>query len=243
MAQRPGDVLPAPPRLPGTNGRPLRHGAAFRLAGERSWPAPAAATATQTTRYLTARAAAWGRLHQQLASRAGGKTTMASGRLSRAPSSGCTWTACPATAARTAVAGSSCAGTSAAEVNRAWQAFLRRFDIEHMFRFFEQVLGGPGPSSGTRPPLTGGPGSSSPAMSSSASPGAWPPTSGCPGSSPARPAGYLCPVPPRVPQYPRRHSQIWPARRNPANPALAARRIEEPPPGHPPRRGKYRQAA
>ena len=36
---------------------------------------------------------------------------------------------------------SSHARTSAAEVNRAWQAFLRRFDIEHMFRFFKQVLG------------------------------------------------------------------------------------------------------
>ena len=63
--------FPAPPRLPGTNGRPLRHGAAFKLADERSWPAPAAATITETTRYGTARAAAWGRLHQQLASRAG----------------------------------------------------------------------------------------------------------------------------------------------------------------------------
>ena len=26
-------------------------------------------------------------------------------------------------------------------MDRAWQAFLRRFDIEHMFRFFKQVLG------------------------------------------------------------------------------------------------------
>jgi DDE superfamily endonuclease len=63
--------FPAPPRLPGTNGRPLRHGAALKLADERSWPVPAAATVTQTSRYGTARAAAWGRLHQRLASRAG----------------------------------------------------------------------------------------------------------------------------------------------------------------------------
>ena len=28
-----------------------------------------------------------------------------------------------------------------AAVDCAWQAFLRRFDIEHMFRFFKQVLG------------------------------------------------------------------------------------------------------
>jgi hypothetical protein len=26
-------------------------------------------------------------------------------------------------------------------VDRAWQAFLRRFDVEHTFRFFKQVLG------------------------------------------------------------------------------------------------------
>jgi len=36
---------------------------------------------------------------------------------------------------------SSRAGTSAGQVDRAWQAFLRRFDIEHTFRFLKQVLG------------------------------------------------------------------------------------------------------
>src|SRR5690242_3857173 len=63
--------FPAPPRQPGTNGRPIRHGAAFKLAVPATWPAPAAAACTQTTRYGTARAAAWARLHQQLATRAG----------------------------------------------------------------------------------------------------------------------------------------------------------------------------
>jgi DDE superfamily endonuclease len=134
--------FPAPPRLPGANGRPLRHGAAFKLADERSWPAPATATVTQSTRYGTAQAAAWGRLHQQLASRAGwedhhGELPVIEGALirlqvdrlpgDRSPEPLWLW--------------SSRARTSAAEVNRAWQAFLRRFDIEHMFRFFKQVLG------------------------------------------------------------------------------------------------------
>jgi len=63
--------FPAPARLPGANGRPVRHGAAFKFSGERSWPAPAVTAVTETTRYGTARAAAWGRLHQRLASRAG----------------------------------------------------------------------------------------------------------------------------------------------------------------------------
>ena len=134
--------FPAPPRVPGTNGRPLRHGAAFKLADQRSWAAPAAAAITETIRYGTARAMAWGRLHRQLAGRAGwedhdGELPIVEGTLirlavdrlpgDRNPEPLWLW--------------SSRAGTSAAEVDRAWQAFLRRFDIEHMFRFFKQALG------------------------------------------------------------------------------------------------------
>jgi hypothetical protein len=134
--------FPAPPRPPGTNGRPARHGGAFKLADQRSWPAAAVTTVTQTTRYGTARTAAWGRLHQQLAARAGwedhhGELPVIEGTVirlavdrlpgDRSPEPVWLW--------------SSRAGTFADEVNRAWQAFLRRFDIEHMFRFFKQVLG------------------------------------------------------------------------------------------------------
>ena len=36
---------------------------------------------------------------------------------------------------------SSRAGAAAAEVDRCWQAFLRRFDLEHTFRLFKQTLG------------------------------------------------------------------------------------------------------
>ena len=134
--------FPAPPRQPGTSGRPVRHGAALKLADPRTWPAPAVATITQTSRYGTARAAAWGRLHQQLAARAGwehhdGKLPVVEGTLirlhvdrlpgDRSPEPLWLW--------------SSRAGTRAGQVDRAWQAFLRRFDIEHTFRFFKQVLG------------------------------------------------------------------------------------------------------
>ncbi len=134
--------FPAPAREPGTNGRPVRHGAAFKLAGEQSWPAAVVSTVTETTRYGTARAMAWGRLHQRLASRAGwedhhGELPVIEGTLirlqvrhlpgDRSPEPLWLW--------------SSRARTSAAAVNRTWQAFLRRFDIEHMLRFFKQVLG------------------------------------------------------------------------------------------------------
>nr|WP_241961965.1 hypothetical protein [Rhodococcus opacus] len=32
-------------------------------------------------------------------------------------------------------------GVSADELDRLWQLFLRRFDLEHTFRFFKQTLG------------------------------------------------------------------------------------------------------
>jgi hypothetical protein len=134
--------FPAPPREPGANGRPSRHGAALRLADPAGWPPPAVTTATGTARYGTARASAWGRLHQRLTSRAGwenhhGELPVIEGTLirlqvdhlpgDRSPDPLWLW--------------ASRAGASAAEVDRTWQAFLRRFDIEHMFRFFKQVLG------------------------------------------------------------------------------------------------------
>jgi len=137
--------FPAPPRPArpaGTGGRPPRHGPALKLSGPQTWPAPAVTTVTETTRYGTAIAMAWGRLHQRLASRAGwehhhGELPVIEGTLirlqvdhlpgDRSPDPLWLWSAR--------------AGTSAADVNRTWQAFLRRFDIEHTFRFLKQVLG------------------------------------------------------------------------------------------------------
>jgi hypothetical protein len=49
--------LPVPPRAPGTNGRPARHGQEFVLADPATWPEPPVTTTTQTTRYGSA--AAW----------------------------------------------------------------------------------------------------------------------------------------------------------------------------------------
>ena len=72
---------------------------------------------------------------------------------------------------------------------RLWQAFLRRFDLEHTFRLFNRSSAGPPRNCVTRPPLTDGPGSSSPAMPSSGSPGRWRRTCACPGNGPPRPGG------------------------------------------------------
>jgi hypothetical protein len=134
--------FPAPPREPGANGRPPRHGCRLDLSEPLTWPDPAVATRTDTSRYGTATAMAWGPAHQQLARRAAwqdheGELPVVEGTLIRLQvdhlpgqrDADPVWL------------WSSRAGTGEEEVNRAWQAFLRRFDIEHMFRFLKQQLG------------------------------------------------------------------------------------------------------
>src|SRR5438477_4566137 len=46
--------LPAPPRQPGTRGRPRKHGGELALADPAAWPAPHVTTSTLTSRYGTA---------------------------------------------------------------------------------------------------------------------------------------------------------------------------------------------
>ena len=134
--------LPAPPRRPGTSGRPRKHGGELALADPATWPVPQVTTSTETTRYGTAVAAAWDRVHPRLTHRSAwldhdGPLPVIEGTLirlqvdhlpgDRAPKP--VWLWCSAT------------GAPPAEVDRLWQAFLRRFDLEHTFRLFKQVLG------------------------------------------------------------------------------------------------------
>jgi DDE superfamily endonuclease len=135
--------FPAPPgRRDGKPGRPPRHGNEFRLADPATWPGPAVTTLTQTARYGTAAASSWQRLHPKLERRSAwerhdGALPVMEGTLirlqvdhlpgDRDPKPVWLWSS------RTAV--------TAADVDRSWQAFLRRFDLEHTFRLFKQVLG------------------------------------------------------------------------------------------------------
>jgi DDE superfamily endonuclease len=59
-------LVPKPPRLPGAVGRPLKHGPQFALNTPATWPPPAHATTTDTTRYRAAAAASWDRVHPRL---------------------------------------------------------------------------------------------------------------------------------------------------------------------------------
>jgi DDE superfamily endonuclease len=134
--------LPAPPRRAGTTGRPPKHGGEFALARPESWPTPQHTTSTQTTRYGTAVATSWDRLHPRLTHRTcwldhNGELPIIEGTLirlqvdhlpgDRNPKP--VWLWCSAT------------GATPADVDRWWQAYLRRFDIEHTFRLFKQTLG------------------------------------------------------------------------------------------------------
>src|SRR2546429_186581 len=134
--------LPAPPRQPHALGRPRKHGGELALAAPAPWPVPQVATSTVTSRYGIAVAAAWDRVHPRLTHRSAwldhdGPLPIIEGTLirlqvdhlpgDRNPKP--VWLWCSAT------------GTTPAEVDRYWQAYLRRFDIEHTFRLFKQTLG------------------------------------------------------------------------------------------------------
>jgi DDE superfamily endonuclease len=134
--------LPAPPRDPRFIGRPPKHGGEFALGDPATWPDPQHTTTTPTTRYGTAIAMSWDRLHPRLTHRAAwlehdGPLPVIEGTLirlqvqhlpgDRDPKPVWLW--------------SSATGTSAAHLDRLWQAFLRRFDLEHTFRLFKQTLG------------------------------------------------------------------------------------------------------
>ena len=134
--------FPVPQHRPGTNGRPPRHGREFVLADPATWPEPPVTTTTRTTRYGTAAAQARDRLHPRLTHRSAwldhdGPLPVIEGTLIRLQAGHLpgdrhpkpVWLWCPAT------------GAPPADVDRLWQAFLRRFDLEHTFRLYKQVPG------------------------------------------------------------------------------------------------------
>lgn len=135
--------LPKPPRVYNPKGgHPPKHGPEFRFAEPGTWPEPAITTATDTTSYGKAEAQAWDRVHPRLTHRSAwlehdGELPIVEGtlvrlrveHLSKEREAPPVWL------------WSSRTGATAADVDRWWQGFLRRFDLEHTFRFGEQTLG------------------------------------------------------------------------------------------------------
>lgn len=134
--------FPAAGRQPGRSGRPARHGAAFTFSDPGTWPEPAQATRTETSRYGTALARCWDRLHPRLTHRGvwadhAGDVPILEGtvirlQVDRLPGDG---------QPKPVWLWFSDTDVDTAQLDRLWQMFLRRFDLEHTFRFLKQTLG------------------------------------------------------------------------------------------------------
>jgi hypothetical protein len=135
-------VFYAPAQTYAGTGRPGRHGPAMKLDDPASWPAPARRATDVHARYGNVAVTAWGRYHPQLQRRAGwahhrGPLPIVEGALirvtvdrlpgDRAPKPVWLWHSHPQVADL--------------DVLRLFHAFLRRFDLEHTFRFVKQTLG------------------------------------------------------------------------------------------------------
>ena len=137
---------PAPPRAAGVAGRRPRHGTPVKCADPATWHGAAVQQEAQQARHGPVRAVAWTGVHPMVHRNTGGFGDWPPGRelpviegtlirLSAArPAPGC-----PALAPMWLWASAPAAGEDLVAV--AWQAYLRRFDLEHTFRFLKQQLG------------------------------------------------------------------------------------------------------
>jgi hypothetical protein len=133
---------PAPPHAPGTTGRPRRHGGEFVFGDPATWGTPDVTTRADTRLYGPALARAWDRLHPRLTHRTAwtshaGNLPILEGTLIRLEVGRLPSGAIP----KPVWLWHSRTGIDPGEVDLLWQAFLRRFDIEHTFRLFKQTLG------------------------------------------------------------------------------------------------------
>lgn len=134
--------LPKPPRTQGVNGRPPKHGPEFRFAKPETWPEPVITTAADTVNYGKAETQAWDRVHPRLTHRSAwlehdGELPIVEGTLVRLKVEHLS----KEREAPPVWLWSSKTGATPADVDLCWQVFLRRFDLEHTFRFGKQTLG------------------------------------------------------------------------------------------------------
>jgi hypothetical protein len=118
-----------PPHPPGAGGRPRRHGAKFNRADPATWPAPTATHVAVDDQYGTVTVAAWSGLHP--------KQHRHPGHGSRAPRPIVRGTILrvqvqrvPAKTRPPKVLWLWWAGPGTPDLDRAWRAYTRRFDLE-----------------------------------------------------------------------------------------------------------------
>lgn len=135
-----------PPPPPGGAGRPRRHGDRRALREADSWPAPDVTLTAQDDRYGTVRVDAWHDLHPKLDRRGHWKDQetipIVAGTIMRVDVEHL-----PKATSRTKkVLWLWVAGPDGTDLEVCWRAYLRRFDIEHTFRFHKNTLGWTAPS-------------------------------------------------------------------------------------------------
>jgi hypothetical protein len=135
------DAPPRPNRPPESGGRPPRHGRRWKCSEPQSWPEPDARSVRDDSRYGTVTVTAWHGMHPRLLCRghwaACDQPPIVRGSVirvdvehlpkptSRAKKTLWLWWS----------------GDGEPDLDRCVRAYLRRFDIEHTFRFAKQTLG------------------------------------------------------------------------------------------------------
>jgi len=135
-------LSPPAPGRPRPTGRPRRHGAVMTLADPASWPEPNTRSTRETDRYGCAEALSWDRMHPRLTHRGAwaahpGRLPIVEGTLIRLQVEYLPG----ARAAKPIWLWTSAVDADTDAVIRCWQAYLRRFDLEHTIRFAKQALG------------------------------------------------------------------------------------------------------
>jgi hypothetical protein len=126
---------------PGTLGRPRRHGARFALSDPPTETAPDAELTAAGTRYGAVRIRAWRRLHPKLGCRGrwadADAPPIVAGTVIRVDVEHLP----KPTARTTKTLWLWWSGPGEPDLDVCWRAYLRRFDIEHTYRFAKNTLG------------------------------------------------------------------------------------------------------
>jgi hypothetical protein len=129
---------------PAPTGRPRRHGPKMKCADPSTWPQPSTEYTCEHSGYGTVRVRAWAKLHPKVCSHEGrgsrGPLPIVVGTLvlveverlprgerRREPKKLWLWW--------------DGAGEEEPDLDLLWRAYIRRFDLEHTFRFLKQTLG------------------------------------------------------------------------------------------------------
>jgi hypothetical protein len=135
------DPPPRPRRPPESGGRPPRHGRRFKCSDPTSWPEPHASLDASDPRYGKINVTAWHQVHPRLSGRGHWegceippivKGSVIHVEVEHLPK--------PTARAKKSL-WLFWSGEGEPDLDRCWRAYLRRFDIEHGFRFAKGTLG------------------------------------------------------------------------------------------------------